>query len=221
MIVMVIGITMINNYDRMKNMEKTLNTISRVVNNEDEKIATDWFAKNEETDKENSENKETANSSQDVNVNQSTNETQEVMNQSAIPVETVSGNVEKQEETDTDDAEQETSEQTTTEQTTTEQATPDTSSTQQATGTVTEISSTEEEMKKTLQESNGDTSASNEKKTEEASAEPKYYTVEKGDTLAKISLKLYNTKDMVAKICELNNIKNDNKIQAGQTLLLP
>lgn len=221
MIVMVIGITMINNYDRMKNMEKTLNTISRVVNNEDEKIADDWFAKNEETGKENNKKEETANSSQDVNADQSTNETQEVMNQSAIPVETVSGNVEKEEEKDTDEAQQEASEQTNEEQASTQQQTTDTSSEQQATGTVTEVSSTEEEMKKTLNESNGDTSASNDKKTEEVSAEPKYYTVEKGDTLAKISLKLYNTKDMVAKICELNNIKNDNKIQAGQTLLLP
>lgn len=221
MIVMVIGITMINNYDRMKNMEKTLNTISRVVNNEDEKIADDWFAKNEETGKENNKKEETANSSQDVNADQSTNETQEVMNQSAIPVETVSGNVEKEEEKDTDEAQQEASEQTNEEQASTQQQTTDTSSEQQATGTVTEVSSTEEEMKKTLNESNGDTSASNDKETEEVSAEPKYYTVEKGDTLAKISLKLYNTKDMVAKICELNNIKNDNKIQAGQTLLLP
>lgn len=216
MIVMVIGITMINNYDRMKNMEQTLDTISKVVNNEDEKIANDWFAKNEEEDKENDQNNEQVNSSKNTNVDQSTNETQEVMNQSAIPVETVSGNVKKQEEPATNDAQQEPSSQTTT-----EQAPPETPSTNQTTGTVTEISSTEEEMKKTLQDSNGNTSASNEKKTEEASAQEKYYTVEKGDTLAKISLKLYNTKDMVSKICELNNIKNDNKIQAGQTLLLP
>ncbi|OYO42967.1 hypothetical protein CG709_20900 [Lachnotalea glycerini] len=34
-------------------------------------------------------------------------------------------------------------------------------------------------------------------------------------------MNLYNTKDKVKEICELNNIENDNKIQAGQSLLLP
>lgn len=55
----------------------------------------------------------------------------------------------------------------------------------------------------------------------QASAEPQYYIIEKGDTLAKISLKIYNTKDMVSKICEVNEIEDVDKIFVGQKILLP
>jgi LysM repeat protein len=214
MIVVVIGITMINNYDKMKSMEQTLNSISRVVNNEDEKIATDWFADNKEQSEEESNSEQAATTTEDLNVEASTDATQEVMNQSAIPVENVAGNVEKQEEPT-----QENTEQSSTDQTTTEQATTDQTATQQTAGTVTEVTSSEEEVKQNL-EASSESSTSQEESTQVA-AQPKTYTVQKGDTLAKISLKLYNTQDMVSKICELNNIQNDNKIQAGQTLLLP
>lgn len=209
MIVIVIGITMINNYDKMKSMEQTLNSISRVVNNEDEKIANDWFADNKEESEDASQSDQTADTTEDTTVDQSTDESQEVMNQSAIPVENVTGNVEKQEEPTQENTDQDSTEQTSTEQ----------EDTQQTSGTVTEINSSEEEVKKNLEESSGSTTAQEE--STQAIEEPKTYTVQKGDTLAKISLKLYNTQDMVSKICELNNIQNDNKIQAGQTLILP
>lgn len=209
MIVIVIGITMINNYDRIKNMEQTLYSISRVVNKEDEKIQNDWFAKNETTKESNKDQSSNVEAETDL---QNANETKEAMNQSAIPVENVSGNVEKK------DPEEDESNKANEEQSKVNESTQ--SSANQSTGVVTEISSTEEEMQNALQDSKG-TDAAQENKQEQAAAEPKYYTVQKGDTLAKISLKLYNTKDMVAKICELNNIENDNKIQAGQKLLLP
>lgn len=52
-------------------------------------------------------------------------------------------------------------------------------------------------------------------------AEPKYYTVLAGDTLESICLKLYNSKDIMNTLCQLNGIENGNKIKAGQKLLLP
>ncbi|MFA9378569.1 MAG: LysM peptidoglycan-binding domain-containing protein [Lachnotalea sp.] len=227
MIVVVIGITMINNYDKMKSMEQTLNAISKVVTQEDEKIASDWYANADNQDSSsakndnatNAENNEVVNTESEPEVNQATAESepevnhataesepevnqaaaesegavQEVEDQTSIPVETVSGDVEKQE----------------------------------TTGSVTQINSSEEEMQNTLESSNQeqtDTATSESTATEEQSetvAEPQYYKVQKGDTLAAISLKLYNTKDMIQKISELNNLKNDNKILVGQNLLLP
>ena len=51
----------------------------------------------------------------------------------------------------------------------------------------------------------------------------KTYTVEKGDTLQKISKKVYGTSKKWHKIYELNKekLKSPDKIKAGQKLLLP
>ncbi len=219
MLVVVIGITMMNNYDKMKSMEQTLNTISQVVNNEDEKIASEWFA-NTETEDANGEQNDVTTATEDETVANAatadnTQATQEVINQAAIPVENVEGNVEKQETTETTEAAE----------------TTDATQAQETAGTVTQISSSEEEIQNTLASSNQeqdestDTSStesqSTEVATETVAAEPQYYTVQKGDTLANISIKIYGTKDMVQKICELNNIENGNKIQADQKLQLP
>jgi LysM repeat protein len=192
MIVIAIGITMMNNYDKIKSMEQTLNSISRAVNQEDEKIATDWFAKNQNQEDDNTKEIASDESAQENDDTNASAQAAEAMNQTAIPVENVNGDVQKQE----------TSEQNTA-------------------GTVTEINSSEEEMQKTLEESNQEEAAQESVSPKEEATEPKYYTVQKGDTLAKISMNLYNTKDKVKEICELNNIENDNKIQAGQSLLLP
>lgn len=48
-----------------------------------------------------------------------------------------------------------------------------------------------------------------------------YYIVKKGDTLASISRKYYNTIKYIAKIKKLNNLENENKIYEGQKLQLP
>lgn len=221
MIVIVIGITMMNNYDKMRSMEQTLNSISQVVNGENEKIASDWFANNEEniaseTDVATNEtaNADTANVDTSTTSGSTGNDqtATEALNQTAIPVENVAGDVQKQETTETTE--------------TTETA--ETQTTQDTSGTVTEISSTEEELQNTLESSAGEQVADDsgaaqttEATAETVTAEPQYYTIEKGDTLATISMKFYGTKDMVEKICELNNIENDNKIQAGQQIQLP
>jgi len=219
MIVIAIGITMMNNYDKMKSMEQTLNSISQVVSNEDEKIASDWFA-----DAKNQENASEENATAATTQNQSTDtlqatdnsqQSQEAMNQTAIPVENVTGDVQKQETSQTQTAEAQPAE--------TQSAQPTT----QTAGTVTEISSSEEEMQNTLESSNqqqtesADAAATQDASATPAEPEPQYYTIEKGDTLATISMKIYGNKDMVQKICELNNIENDNKIQAGQVIQLP
>lgn len=62
---------------------------------------------------------------------------------------------------------------------------------------------------------------------EEASAQAygrtfaEYYQIEKGDTLYKISQKLYGDVSKVEDICELNQISDPDKIKYGQKILLP
>lgn len=49
----------------------------------------------------------------------------------------------------------------------------------------------------------------------------KRYEIQPGDTLAAISLHVYNTEAMVEKICEYNQIEDGDQIVAGDVLLLP
>lgn len=51
--------------------------------------------------------------------------------------------------------------------------------------------------------------------------EDDYYTVQRGDTLDKISLKLYGTTDEAEAICKMNGLTDGNLIFIGQKLLLP
>lgn len=48
-----------------------------------------------------------------------------------------------------------------------------------------------------------------------------YYQIEKGDTLYKISIKLYGDTSKVDEICELNQITDPDNIKYGQKILLP
>lgn len=50
---------------------------------------------------------------------------------------------------------------------------------------------------------------------------PAVYTIEKGDTLAKISKQFYGDESMIDKICEANNIEDKNSIQYGVNIVLP
>ena len=50
---------------------------------------------------------------------------------------------------------------------------------------------------------------------------PESYTVEKGDTLLKISRKIYGQDNKIDEIRRLNGIKDVNHILVGQKLLLP
>ena len=53
------------------------------------------------------------------------------------------------------------------------------------------------------------------------SQETRYYTVKPGDTLGSICISVYHDQRMMAKVCEANGIENGDKIYVGQRLLLP
>lgn len=48
-----------------------------------------------------------------------------------------------------------------------------------------------------------------------------YYIVQQGDSLVGICKKIYQTTAMMDKLCEVNEIENQNEIYAGQKLILP
>lgn len=48
-----------------------------------------------------------------------------------------------------------------------------------------------------------------------------YYVVKEGDTLAGISMKLYESVNMVEKICEINSIEDEDSLYIGQKIYLP
>lgn len=50
---------------------------------------------------------------------------------------------------------------------------------------------------------------------------PAVYTIEKGDTLEKISKQFYGNESMIDKICEVNGIADKNSIQYGVNIVLP
>lgn len=50
---------------------------------------------------------------------------------------------------------------------------------------------------------------------------PREYTIQKGDTLNRISLRLYGSKSYVKQICELNQIEDADHIRIGEKILLP
>ncbi len=57
--------------------------------------------------------------------------------------------------------------------------------------------------------------------SEDADKIPEFYVVQSGDTLLKISEKIYGTRKMAGKIMEFNKMKDADKIVIGKKLLLP
>ncbi len=91
-------------------------------------------------------------------------------------------------------------------------------------------SGTEEDKKETDRTEAGEDDADGESgKTEEAVQSEQafarnfaeYYKIEKGDTLNKISIKIYGDTGKVKEICDLNKIKDPDDIKYGQKILLP
>lgn len=203
MIVLIIGITMMNNYDKMSDIEKSLAILTK---NSMEKYAVN----NEDTTKQAKE--EAVKASADRTV--------------TIAVETVAGNVEKQEKQEEPKTEAETTKE------------PEVSKEPEETGKPEEVKTTEEPVESPTQEENKTQEAEvqpEENKASEAEAqpepekepakevvaEPNYYVIQEGDTLAEISIRVYHTKKMVYKICQANGIEDVDKIFVGQKILLP
>lgn len=77
------------------------------------------------------------------------------------------------------------------------------------------------EKKETSQESVAANSDAVVSTVEEDLSDQEYYTVQRGDTLDKISMKIYGTTQEAEAICKMNGLTDGNLIFIGQKLLLP
>ena len=185
MVVLVIGITLINNYEKMEGLEVTLSNISRTLESqEDTEIA---YAENaavqEEAEAEEAVSPDTAEQPQEEG--------------------------EQAEQTPTETAEQSQPEQVEEEQT--GQAQADT------------VEQPQPEQPEQTEQPQPEAEQPQEETQEAASqsAVPETYVVQQGDTLLKISRKIYGRDDQIDAICSLNGIDDSDHILAGQKLLLP
>lgn len=175
----VLGISMLNNYEKMKSMETALQHLALAM---EEKNLPDM--------------------------------TQEVMAETVLAVEAAETETKNAEMTDTEVSNKETMFAEAA-----DMKTPD------GEKVVTEISSETDESANSPSEQ---TSLSENAENTHALAparEPEgphaQYIVQKGDTLLKISLRFYNSADMIDEICTLNKIDNPNDIMQQQKILLP
>ena len=169
MVVLVIGITLINNYEKMEGLEMALTEISQSLESQDGQAA--LSSANGETDEE-----------------QQMTEAMEQENARALEEELAEAG-----ESETPDTEKQEEEDVESETPTTQEEEPEAQ----------EPESTEEAL------------------SQNVVSIPESYTVEKGDTLLKISRKIYGQDNKIDEIRRLNGIKDVNHILVGQKLLLP
>ena len=194
MVVLVIGITLINNYEKMEGLEMALSDISRTLESQEAKEA---LAETE-------------------NVDAGPTAAEPTVAEPAVTeptaAEPTAAEPTAAEEQPAEEAEQEAAEKSEQEAAgETERETAGES--EQGSGE----ESGQEEPKAAEQEEPP-------QEAQEAAAEdtiPETYTVQKGDTLLGISRRIYGRDDQIDAICSLNGIDDSDRILAGQKLLLP
>ena len=194
MVVLVIGITLINNYEKMEGLEMALSDISRTLESQEAKEA---LAETE-------------------NVDAGPTAAEPTVAEPAVTeptaAEPTAAEPAAAEEQPAEEAEQEAAEKSEQEAAgETERETAGES--EQGSGE----ESGQEEPKAAEQEEP-------QQEAQEAAAEdtiPETYTVQKGDTLLGISRRIYGRDDQIDAICSLNGIDDSDRILAGQKLLLP
>lgn|GEM_PF-40728 len=211
-IVLVIAATMLDNYDRMKKMESALSTISQNINTASNN-GTENEGKNTDT--------QTAGKDDETNIKDENAKNED----EGIIVDTVEGKVTPEpEETKPTEVADNSETETAKNQEDEKDAEKDT---EKNTGKDNTQKDTEKNTEKntdtSVADNSGDKDTDSEEDSEPASsnATVKYYTVKAGDSLASISFKLYNTYKYMDKIKELNDIEDENKIMAGQKLIVP
>ena len=194
MVVLVIGITLINNYEKMEGLEMALSDISRTLESQE---AEEALAETE-------------------NVDAGPTAAEPTVAEPAVTeptaAEPTAAEPAAAEEQPAEEAEQEAAEKPEQEaagETEREAA----GESEQGSGE----ESGQEEPKAAEQEEP-------QQEAQEAAAEdaiPEIYTVQKGDTLLGISRRIYGRDDQIDAICSLNGIDDSDRILAGQKLLLP
>ncbi|MDF2610747.1 MAG: putative rane protein [Lachnospiraceae bacterium] len=208
-IVLVIAATMLKNYEQMRDMQVAIHALSENLGNQAQANDGDTDA----TDAMPVTNIDTP------STDSKTADDQTKDGKDIVEVETVAGNVEPTKEADAGQNQQTEDNDHSTD------GNNNNGTAEIAEGTGNNSSATEEtkaaaaETKAATEETKEASAETNEVK--ETVKETKYYVVKSGDSLAGISFKLYSSANYVTKIMELNGIEDQDKIYAGQTLIVP
>ncbi|MBU5330839.1 LysM peptidoglycan-binding domain-containing protein [Anaerocolumna aminovalerica] len=231
-IVLVIAGTMLNNYKKMRDMEEALYAISENLNQnksgnnkenvkgtdlDEIKEVSNFGSKEKEEEKKGNED-DTSNMGETTkgSTEKETTNTQGTNSQSdTVEVETIPGDVTGEEEQkqennmekeskgkdlETPNSEKENKEQSKKEPT---------------------PKPTEEPTKEPTPKPTKEAEKEKPEESKETAKEVRYYVVQSGESLAGICYKLYNSANYMSKIKELNGIEDENKIYAGQKLIVP
>lgn len=183
MVVLVIGITLINNYEKMEGLEMTLSEISRSLDEQEELAAADADPLTAAMEEENARAQEQEGAEETSKLQEP-----EEGEETPKPQETE----EEQEPKPQENPEEETGVE------------------------EPEEVKAEEPPKQEEPEQPAETALS-----QNVITIPDSYTVQEGDTLLKISRKIYGQDNRIDEICSLNEIHDMNHILVGQKLLLP
>ncbi|HEX3076797.1 MAG TPA: LysM peptidoglycan-binding domain-containing protein [Lachnospiraceae bacterium] len=218
-VVLVIGATMVHNYDKMKDIEDSLSVISDNISETDETDAVTQVEtvpssistiKNEDvsdseavdstvTDEANSDSEGTDN--EVTTTNTESTDAQENGNDSSIAK-------------DTDKVEDSTATEDTGKDSVKEGE-------QKETQTKEDTADTKKDSDTGSKKEDSKSNKSNDEATQTAANAAKKYTIKQGDTLASISLKAYGTIKGISIIQEANNIEDQDIIFAGQEIVIP
>lgn len=188
----VLGVNMLNNYEKMKNLE---NAVSVMTSRSDPKHASATESLLPYTMQSGSES-----------MTEQTTETE----QPSVLVETIKGNVKKLDKKQKEKKKEEEKKEEKTKQE------PETETSPVADGL------TEEPVQEeTPSEQTADAAAQPVLSEAEQIRQQGYYIVQKGENLAAISRKIYGNADMVQAICDKNGIENVDEVFAEQKLVLP
>lgn len=194
MVIMVIGITMLNNYEKMQNMEQVLYKISGQM----EEVQT-VETNSEITDETVVSTVDYTNSTDDF----------EKASAEAAPAAVL-------ENTSADSGQSSPADDVDVKESVSDNAS-DEAVNDEGTANGEEGGTKAEEVR----EENPDQDTADGQAVETVSTIPKEYIIQKGDTLAKISRKFYGTENMIQKICDLNHIQDMDNILYGEKILLP
>lgn len=190
-IILVVGAAMLSNYDQMKNMQSSINSLS-----ENLKEVESVFLKNE--------NKKVATNNLNEPITDMTSkQTDDIPHDSegSLNVEVLSGGVSPLPSKDVEDSESGKEQ--------------DDKNTESQTDNIDNNNEAENNETDAVETSGGHSTE------DITQAEVKYYTVKAGDSLAGISYKLYNSANYIAVIKKLNNIEDVDMIYIGQKLIVP
>lgn len=191
-VVLVIGATMLNNYDQMQKIEKTLNTISDYVIGEQK----------------------------DLPIEEATQMEEEEEKEKVTEVETMSGEIDKlKEEYEKENASSKKTSEKSTDSKVDEEKDSSKDTTKDSNESIKKEEESKEDTSQD-QETN-EKKEEKETTSKQTAAKPKYHTIKSGDSLISISMKYYKTADYVDEIMAANNIEDQDKILIGQKIRLP